>query len=76
MNVTAFSIKGSCTSPASLSASGGFDTGSKLAGVPVLPMPMLLVWAVGIALTVALLASYLPARRAAHLDPCATLQEV
>jgi putative ABC transport system permease protein len=50
--------------------------GPRLAGIPVLPMPMLLLWALGISLLIALAASYLPARRAALLDPCATLQEV
>jgi len=50
--------------------------GPRLAGVPVLPMPMLILWALGISVLVALAASYFPARRAARLDPCATLQEV
>jgi putative ABC transport system permease protein len=50
--------------------------GPRLAGIPVLPMPVLLAWAVGLSLAVALAGSYFPARRAAHLDPCATLQEV
>ena len=50
--------------------------GPKIAGVPVLPMATLILLAIGIAVPLALLASYLPARRAARLDPCATLQEV
>jgi putative ABC transport system permease protein len=50
--------------------------GPRLAGVPVLPMPMLAIWAVGISAGITLLASYFPARRAARLDPCATFQEV
>ncbi len=50
--------------------------GPRLAGVPVLPMPVLFVWALGISVVIALAASYFPARRAARLDPCATLQEV
>ncbi|HUT94588.1 MAG TPA: ABC transporter permease [Thermoguttaceae bacterium] len=50
--------------------------GPKLAGVPVLPMPVLALWAVGISAGITLLASYFPARRAARLDPCATFQEV
>jgi len=50
--------------------------GPKLAGVPVLPMPSLLAWALGISLFITLLASYFPARRAARLDPCATFQEI
>jgi putative ABC transport system permease protein len=50
--------------------------GPQLAGVPVRPMPVLALWAVGLALAVSLLASILPAWRAARLDPCTTLQEV
>lgn len=50
--------------------------GPKLAGVIVLPMPLLALAAVGISVTLALVASYFPARRAARLDPCATFQEV
>jgi putative ABC transport system permease protein len=50
--------------------------GPKLAGVPVLPMPILIVLALAIAVPLAVLASFLPAIRAARLDPCATLQEV
>ena len=50
--------------------------GPKLAGVPVLPMPMLALWAVGISTGITLIASYFPARRAARLDPVATFQEV
>lgn len=50
--------------------------GPKLAGVIVLPMPLLAVLAVGISVLLALVASYFPARRAARLDPCATFQEV
>jgi len=50
--------------------------GPKLAGVAVLPMPLLALLAVGISVGLALVASYFPARRAARLDPCATFQEV
>ena len=50
--------------------------GPRLAGIPVLPMPMLIVWAIGLSLVIALAASYFPARRAARLDPCTTLQEM
>ena len=50
--------------------------GPKLAGVIVLPMPLLALLAVGISVLLALVASYFPARRAARLDPCATFQEV
>ena len=63
---------------------GGFTIGTilavtlgpKLAGVPVLPMPILAVLAVGISTGITLLASFFPAWRAARLDPCATFQEV
>lgn len=63
---------------------GGFSLGTllavlmgpRIAGVPVLPMPSLMFWAVLISCGIALAASYFPARRAAQLDPCASLQEV
>ena len=50
--------------------------GPQLAGVLVLPMPLLALAAIGISVGLALVASYFPARRAARLDPCATFQEV
>ncbi len=50
--------------------------GPKLAGVIVLPMPLLALLAVGISVALALAASFFPAWRAARLDPCATFQEV
>jgi len=50
--------------------------GPRLAGIPVLPIPTLMLWALGISVGIALLASCLPARSAARLDPCATFQEV
>jgi putative ABC transport system permease protein len=50
--------------------------GPQLAGVPVLPMPVLALAAILISIVLALLASYFPARRAAKLDPCATFQEI
>jgi len=50
--------------------------GPQIAGVPVLPMPVLALWAVGISTGLAVVASYFPARRAARLDPCATFQEI
>jgi putative ABC transport system permease protein len=50
--------------------------GPKLAGVPVLPMPLLALWAILISVGVTLVASYIPARGAARLDPCATFQEI
>jgi putative ABC transport system permease protein len=50
--------------------------GPRVAGVPVLPMLMPLFWAVGVAVVVCVAATYLPARRAARLDPSAALQEI
>jgi len=50
--------------------------GPKLAGVPVFPMPILALWGVGISVGITLVASYIPARRAAGLDPVVTFQEV
>jgi putative ABC transport system permease protein len=49
--------------------------GPRLANVPVLPMPILLLWALGISVVISLLASFFPARRAARLDPSTALQE-
>lgn len=50
--------------------------GPRVAGVPVFPMLMPLFWAVGVAVVVCVAATYLPARRAARLDPSAALQEI
>jgi len=50
--------------------------GPRVAGVPVLPMLAPLFWAVGVAVAVCVAATYLPARRAARLDPSAALQEI
>ncbi len=50
--------------------------GPRLAGVPVLPMPLLALAAICISVALTLAASYFPARRAARLDPCATFQEI
>ena len=50
--------------------------GPRLAGVPVLPMPILALWALVISVGITLLASFFPARRAARLDPVATFQEL
>lgn len=50
--------------------------GPRIAGVLVLPMPSLFAWAVFLSTTIAVLASLLPARNAARLDPCQTLQEL
>ncbi|WP_168566064.1 ABC transporter permease [Crateriforma spongiae] len=50
--------------------------GPRLANVPVLPMPILALWAIGISVGTTLLASYFPARNAASLDPVTSFKEV
>lgn len=50
--------------------------GPRLVHIPILPMPILLAWAVVVSLVIAVLASYFPALRAARLDPSKALQEV
>jgi putative ABC transport system permease protein len=50
--------------------------GPNWAGVPVQPLPQLAVLAVVLAGIVALVASYLPARRASLVDPCLCFREV
>jgi putative ABC transport system permease protein len=63
---------------------GGAITGSILAvglgprmlDIPVDPLPQLGLVAVGVAVVVTLLASYLPAQRASTLDPCLCFKEV
>ena len=50
--------------------------GPRIAGIAVLPMPTLIIWALMISVVIAVSASYFPARSAARLDPCTTLQEI
>jgi putative ABC transport system permease protein len=50
--------------------------GPRIAHIPVLPMPTLLGWALLISVLLSLLATAIPARKAAGLDPAATLMEV
>ncbi|QEG24675.1 ABC transporter permease [Mariniblastus fucicola] len=50
--------------------------GPRLAGVTVLPMPVLAFWAIGISVGITLLASYFPARNAARIDPVTSFREV
>lgn len=50
--------------------------GPRIAHITVLPMPALLGWALLISVLLTLLATAIPARKAAGLDPAATLMEV
>ncbi|MDA8403652.1 MAG: ABC transporter permease [Desulfobacteraceae bacterium] len=49
--------------------------GPKIAAIPVLPMPSLLLWALGISIALNVGASVFPALRATKLDPSIVLQE-
>jgi putative ABC transport system permease protein len=55
---------------------GGMILGPQIAGVRVLPVPLLFVWALLIAVGVSVIASYFPARKAAKIDPALILQEI
>jgi putative ABC transport system permease protein len=50
--------------------------GPKIARIPVLPLPWLMVVAICLSVLIAVLASYFPARKAAKIDPCLTIQEI
>jgi len=49
--------------------------GPQIAHIPVLPMPALLGWALAISMAITLVATAIPARNAAGLDPATTLME-
>ncbi len=49
--------------------------GPLVAGVPVLPIPLLFMLAIGLSTGITVAASYLPAKYATHLDPSVALQE-
>ena len=50
--------------------------GPLVAGVPVLPVPHLILWSLLLSISIAVLASYFPARYAVRLDPCTVIQEI
>jgi putative ABC transport system permease protein len=50
--------------------------GPRLANIPVKPLPILIAWALGIAVGIAVLASFFPALKAARTDPALTTQEI
>ncbi len=50
--------------------------GPLVAGVPVLPVPYLIFWSLLLSISIAILASYFPARYATRLDPYTVLQEI
>lgn len=50
--------------------------GPIIADVPVIPIPMLLLAATALSMSIALIASLLPAYHASRLDPCIALQEI
>ncbi|UCE18789.1 MAG: ABC transporter permease [Gemmatimonadota bacterium] len=53
----------------------GMILGPQIAGVKVLPIPILFIWSMLLAVGISILASYLPARKAAKMDPALILQE-
>ena len=59
-----------------LGSLAGMILGPQIAGVKVLPIPLLFIWAVVIAVGISVAASYFPARKAAKLDPALILQEI
>ena len=50
--------------------------GPRIAGIPVLPIPALLGWALLISVVLTLIATAVPARKAAGLDPATILMEI
>ncbi|MBF0226693.1 MAG: ABC transporter permease [Desulfobacterales bacterium] len=52
-----------------------FIMGPKLAGIPVLPMPLLAGYSLLIASFITVIASFIPVFKAAKIDPCLIMQE-
>ena len=50
--------------------------GPLIAGIPVLPVPYLIIWSLLLSILITVLASYFPARYASRLDPCTSIQEI
>ena len=49
--------------------------GPKIIKVMIFPQPIFIIWSIIIALTLNIIFTLIPAKRAAHLDPAAILQE-
>jgi putative ABC transport system permease protein len=54
----------------------GMILGPQIAHVRVAPVPSLFFWALIVAVGISMIASYFPARRAAHLDPAFILKDI
>ncbi len=59
-----------------LGSASAMVLGPQLAGLSVRPVPIYLLWSLGIAVAIALLGSWYPTYRATRLDPASILQEV
>ncbi len=53
----------------------GIILGPLIAGIPVLPVPYLIIWSLIISTSISTIASYFPARYATRIDPRLALQE-
>ncbi len=54
----------------------GMMMGPQIANVKVLPVPSLFIWAVLIAVGITMIASFIPARKAANLEPALILKDI